>query len=62
MILEKDLNAETLARAVDRILIDEGNRQAMGRAARKLSKPGAARIIAKRLIALTGKEKSVRQD
>jgi UDP-N-acetylglucosamine--N-acetylmuramyl-(pentapeptide) pyrophosphoryl-undecaprenol N-acetylglucosamine transferase len=60
VILERDLDAETLARAVERILIDEGNRRAMGQAARKLSKPGAAREIAERMIALTGKEKNVR--
>jgi UDP-N-acetylglucosamine--N-acetylmuramyl-(pentapeptide) pyrophosphoryl-undecaprenol N-acetylglucosamine transferase len=52
VILERDLNAETLARSVEGILFNEDVRRGMRRAAAALARPDAAAAIAQRLINL----------
>lgn len=60
VILEGSLNPEVLANTAERIMFDEGIRRTMSQAARELSKPTAAHVIAGRLADLTGKRKNVR--
>jgi UDP-N-acetylglucosamine--N-acetylmuramyl-(pentapeptide) pyrophosphoryl-undecaprenol N-acetylglucosamine transferase len=52
MVEEKELTPVRLAAEVSRLLGDAGARQALGRGARALARPEAARVVADRVLAL----------
>jgi UDP-N-acetylglucosamine--N-acetylmuramyl-(pentapeptide) pyrophosphoryl-undecaprenol N-acetylglucosamine transferase len=54
MVLERDLSGDRLATEILDLAADGARRQAIGGAARTLSKPQAARIIADKVLALAG--------
>ena len=54
MILQKDLNGEVLANALIKYMRNRAALSAMGRAARKISRPDAARVIVDQILEMAG--------
>ena len=55
VLLQKDANGPQVAAVVGRLLRDGAERERMGRAAKALAKPDAARVIVDRALALAGR-------